>query len=136
MSKKCPLKAVALVARMEWLNKWKCRESLCNGLGWKYKMGCKNPGNSPRKGEGWCQKAIRRTTAKWRSSTNEDTTTKWRWQVTSQKPPQRFSQAKHHRWEVLTIDFKKKYYRINYKKKFLYKKFIKIFFEIFIIKNL
>ena len=129
MGKKCPLKAVVLVARAEWLNKRKCRESLCNGLGWKYKMGCKNPGNSPYKGEGWCRKAMRRTTTKWRSSTNEDTTT-------SQKPPERFSQAKYHRLEFLTFDFKKKYYRINYKKKLLYKKFIKNFFEIFIIKNL
>ena len=29
VDKKWPLKAVALAARTEWLNKWKCRESLC-----------------------------------------------------------------------------------------------------------
>ena len=63
--------------KTEWLKKWKCRESLCNGLGWKYKMGYKNPDNSPRKGEGWRRKAMRRTTTKWRTSSNEDTTTKW-----------------------------------------------------------
>ena len=72
MGKKCPLKAVALAARIKWLNKWKCRESLCDGLDWKYKMGCKNPGDSPRKGEGWRRKAMRRTTTKWRTSA------KWR----------------------------------------------------------
>ena len=48
VGKKCSLKAVALAARTEWLNKRKCCESLCDGLGWKYKMGCKNPGDSPR----------------------------------------------------------------------------------------
>ena len=57
------------------LNKWKCRNSLCDGLGWKYKMRSKNLSNSPRNGEGWCWKAMRRTTTKWRTSTNEDTTT-------------------------------------------------------------
>ena len=62
-------------ARTELLNKWKCRNSLCDGLGWKYKMGCKNLNNSPRKGEGWCWKAMRRTTTKWRTSTNEKRTT-------------------------------------------------------------
>ena len=47
VGKKCPLKAVALAARTEWFNKWKCRKSLCDGLSWKYKMGCNNPGDSP-----------------------------------------------------------------------------------------
>ena len=37
------------------VEKWKYRESVCDGLGWKYKMGLK-PGDSPWKGEGWCQK--------------------------------------------------------------------------------
>ena len=32
---------------------------------WKYKMGWKNSGDSPRKGEGWCRKV----------NVNEDTTT-------------------------------------------------------------
>ena len=57
------------------LNKWKCRNSLCDGLGWKYKMRSKNLSNSPRNGEGWCWKAMRRTTTKWRTSTNEKRTT-------------------------------------------------------------
>ena len=57
------------------LNKWKCRNSLCDGLGWKYKMRSKNLSNSPRNGEGWCWKAMRRTTTKWRTSTNEKKTT-------------------------------------------------------------
>ena len=32
-------------------------------------------------------------------------------QLTSQKPPQRFSQAKYHRWEFLTFRFIKIDYR-------------------------
>ena len=72
-----PTQGRSACGKTEWLKKWKCRESLCNGLGWKYKMGYKNPDNSPRKGEGWRRKAMRRTTTKWRTSSNEDTTTKW-----------------------------------------------------------
>ena len=137
VGKKCPLKAVALAARTEWLNKWKCRKSLCDGLSWKYKMGCKNPGDSPPKGEGWHRKAMRRTTTKWKTSTNEDTTTtKWRWQPTSQKPPRRFSQAKYQHWEFLTLILKKIITELIITKKFLHKNFIKFFFEIFIIKKL
>ena len=37
------------------VKEWNCLASLCDGLGWKYKMGLKT-GDSPRKGEGWCQK--------------------------------------------------------------------------------
>ena len=58
VGKKCPLKAVALVARTKRLSKWKCRESLCDVVGSKYKMGCKNSGDSTQMGEGWCRKAI------------------------------------------------------------------------------
>ena len=56
VAKKCPLKTVALALKDNGMvEKWKCRESLCVGLGWKYKMRLK-PGDSPRKGEGWCWK--------------------------------------------------------------------------------
>ena len=60
MSKNRSLKTVALPVKMKNLEtlKWKCCESLCDGLGWKYKMGCKNPSDSPRKGEGWRRKAM------------------------------------------------------------------------------
>ena len=38
------------------VKKWKWRKSLYDGLGWKYKTWCKNPGDSPQKGEGWRRK--------------------------------------------------------------------------------
>ena len=84
------------------VEKWKCHESLWDGLGWMYKIGCKNPNEST---EGWEMTSKRKwkeqqqneeyrqmkteqqngrlltnedTTTKWRTSTNEDKTTKWR----------------------------------------------------------
>ena len=56
--KKRRLNTVAFALRRSrkgW--KWKYCESLCDVLGWKYKMGVK-PSDSPRMGEGWCWKAM------------------------------------------------------------------------------
>ena len=128
MGKKCPLKSVALEAeRNGWTNESVAKHS---AMGWpeSIKWDVKTPAIA-MEGGGMISKAMRRTTTKWRTSTNKDTTTtKWRWQPTLQKPPWRFSQAKYHSWEFLTFDFKKIITELIIKK-FLYKKFIKIFFE-------
>ena len=130
VGKKFPLKAVALAARTEWLNKWKCRKSLCDGLSWKYKMGCKNPGDSPRKGEGWCRKAMRRTTTKWKTLINEDDNQHHKNLLGDSPKPRTITGSF---WLLI---LKKIITELIITKKFLYKNFIKIFFEIFIIKKL
>ena len=132
VGKKRPLKTVALAVRRYrngW--KWKCRKLLCDVLGWKYKMGCKNPSNSPQKGERWCRKANemwmkkinkmkiqQQNEMKWRSkmkwrSRNENEDQKWKTKIQQhlKKPPRRFFQAKYHRWEFLAFRFKKNDYR-------------------------
>ena len=93
MGKNRSLKTVALPVKMKNLEtlKWKCCESLCDGLGWKYKMGCKNPSDSPRKGEGWRRKAmIWKTSIEVKNNNNNNQHHKNLLVVLS---------SKYHRWE-------------------------------------
>ena len=66
-------------------NEWSKNESDANHsamdeLGWKYKMECKNPDDSPQKGEEWRRKenVNEEATAKMKNIDKWRTTTKWR----------------------------------------------------------
>ena len=70
------------------------------------------PGDSPRKGEGWHRKAnemwmkIQQKNEEHRQmKIKKIKIQKWNeeQQLTSQKPPRGFYQAKYHRWEFLTL---------------------------------
>ena len=97
VGKKCPLKTIALVVdekeKAIKSSQGRAQSWWRPSQAWEARVECWWHGILAWK---WMKIQQQRT------STNEDRTTKW---TKSQKPPRRFSQAKHHCWEFWTFDF-------------------------------
>ena len=82
-------------------------------------MGCKNPGDSPRKGKGWCLKENVNEEC-WQIKNNNNKMKIKNGQLTSLKPP-RGSPKQVQSLRVFWLLILKNYYKINCSKKMITK---------------